>query len=68
MPYVTNKGADQPALFSDFVSSCLDSVIPILAKYKLSGLQLASVAEQAGLTHSWSQTPEDRIPRDAAQI
>ena len=40
MPYVNNKGADQPAhphsLISTFVVPCLDSIIPILAKSKVS--------------------------------
>ena len=35
MPYVNNKGADQPAhprsLISAFVVRCLDSIIPLLA-------------------------------------
>ena len=40
--YVNNKGADQPAhprsLISTFVVRCLDSIIPILAKSKMSRL------------------------------
>ena len=57
-----NKGADQPAhprsLISTFVVHYLDSIIPILAKSKFSRLYLVSVAEQAGLSHIWSQTPK----------
>ena len=52
-PYANNKGADRPArphsLISTFVGHYLDSIIPILAKSKISVLQLVSVAEQAGL-------------------
>ena len=54
MPYANNKGADQPAhrhsLISTFVVGCLESIIPILAKSKIS------VAEQAGLSLTWSET------------
>ena len=62
MPYTNNKGADQPAhprsLISAFVVRCLDSIIPLLAKSKISRLQLVSVAEQVGLCPTWSQTPK----------
>ena len=40
--YANNKGADQPAhpcsLISTFVLHCLDSIIPTLAKSKISRL------------------------------
>ena len=62
MPYANNIGADQPAhsrnLISPFVVCCLDSIIPILAKSKISRLWLVSVAEQASLSLTWSQTPK----------
>ena len=62
MPYVNNKGADQSAharsLISAFVVHCLDSTIPILAKSKISRLQLASEAEQASLSPTWSHNPK----------
>ena len=62
MPYANNKGADQPAhprsLISAFVVRCLDSVVPTLAKPKISSLYLASVAAQASLRLAWSQTPK----------
>ena len=35
---------------------CLDSIIPILAIAKISRLSLVSVAEQAGLSLTWSKT------------
>ena len=58
MPYVNSKGADQSAhpcnLVSAFVVHCQDSIILILAKSKISGLELVSEAEQAGLSLSWS--------------
>ena len=60
MPYANNKDADQPAhqlsLVSAFVVRCLDSIIPVLAKAKISTLKLVSSAEQAGLGLNWSQT------------
>ena len=38
--YTNNEGADQPAhsrsRISDFVVRCLDSIIPTLAKFKIS--------------------------------
>ena len=62
MPYANNKGTDQPAhprsLISAFVVRCLDSIIPVLAKSKFSRLWLVSVAEEVGLSLSWSQTPK----------
>ena len=49
-----NKGADQTvhlcSLTSTYVVHCLESIIPILTKFKISKLQLVSVAEQAGLS------------------
>ena len=42
MPYANNKGADQPAhtlsLISTFVVRCLDGIMSILAKSKISRL------------------------------
>ena len=42
LPYADNKGADQPAhlrnLISAFIVGCLDSIIPMLAKSKISRL------------------------------
>ena len=62
MPYANNKGADQPAhlhsLISTFVVRCLDSIIPLVSKPEISSLYLASVAEQASLCLTWSQTPK----------
>ena len=46
------------ALISAFAVFFLDSIIPLLAKFGLSRLLLASVAEQAGLSLTWSQTPK----------
>ena len=72
MPYANNKGADQPAhpssLISAFVVHCLDSQLSILSISKVSRPWLASVAEQASLSRTWSQTPEDRFSRDVAHI
>ena len=62
MPYANNKGADQPAhprsLISAFVVRCPHSIIHILDMSKISSLYLASLAAQAGLRLTWSQTPK----------
>ena len=60
--YANNKGADQPAhprsLISAFVVRFLDSIIPLVSLSEISRLSLASEAEQAGLSPTWSQTPK----------
>ena len=62
MPYSNNKGADQPMhpcnLISTFVICCLDSTISLVSIFKISRLQLASVAVQAGLRLTWSPIPK----------
>ena len=72
MQYANNKDADQPAhphsLISVFVISCLDSITPIVAISEISRLWLASVAEQAGLSPTWSDNPEDMFSHDEAQL
>ena len=72
MPYANKKGADQPvhlhSLISTFVVRCLDSIMSLASIFALTGLQPSSVAEQAGLSRNWSQTPEDKISRDVAQM
>ena len=72
MSYANNKGADQPAhprsLISAFVVRCLDSVMSLVSVTKISSLMLASVDEQAGLSLTWSETPEDTFSHDEAQV
>ena len=72
MSYAHNKDADQAvhprSLISAFVVRCLDSVMPLVSVTKLSSLVLASVAEQASLSLTWSETPEDTFSHDEAQI
>ena len=72
MPYANNKSADQPAhprsLISTFVVRCLDSMICILVISKVSRFWLASVAEQAGLSLTWSKISEDTFSRDEAHM
>ena len=72
MPYANNKGTDQSvhprSMISTFVVRCPDSMMPILAKPKFSRLKLVSVAEQAGLSQTWSQTPKDRFSCDVAHF
>ena len=58
MPYANNKGTDQPAhprsLISAFIVRCLDSIISQVSIVIIACLCLASVAEQAGLSRTWS--------------
>ena len=65
MPYANNKDADQPVhpccLISVFVVRCLDSIMPILAKSKISRLLLVCVAEQAGQSLTWSKPPRSQV-------
>ena len=62
LPYANNKGADQPAhlrnLISAFVIRCLDSIISLVSILAISWLSLASLAAQAGLCLTWSETPK----------
>ena len=46
------------SLISAFVVHHLDSIIPLLAISKISRPWLVSVAEQAGLSITWSLTPK----------
>ena len=59
---MNNQNTDQPAhlrsLVSAFVVRCIDSIIPLLAKPKISGPYLISVAEQAGSSLIWLQAPK----------
>ena len=61
LTYANNKVADQPAhprsLISDFVIRCLHSIIPQVIS-EISSLYLASLAVQAGLCLTCSQTPK----------
>ena len=72
MSYANNKGADQPAhprsLISAFVVRCLDNVMSLVSVSKISNLMLASVDEQASLSLTWSETPEDTFSHDEAQM
>ena len=68
-PYANNKGAEQSqCLISAFVICCLDSVIQVLNKSKMSRLLLVSVAEQASLSLTWWQTPQRQVFCDMAQL
>ena len=70
--HANNKGADQPvhprSLVSAIVVRCLDSVMSLVSVTKISSLMLASVAEQASLSLTWSETPEDTFSYDKSQI
>ena len=72
MSYANNKGADQPphprSLISAFVVGCLDSVMSLVSVIKISSLMLAAVAEQASLSLTWAETPEDTCSHDEAHL
>ena len=71
MLYVSNREQDSLrscAVWSAAVIHCLDSIMPLDTIPKISRLLLASVAEQAGSSLTWSQTSEDRFSRDVDQI
>ena len=56
------------SLISAFVVRCLDSVMSLVSVTKISSLMLASVAEQASLSLTWSETHEDTFSHDEAHI
>ena len=56
------------SLICAFVVRCLDNVMSLVSATKISSLTLASVAEQAGLSLTWSETPEDTFCHDEAQF
>ena len=62
LTYANNKGADRFAhprsLINAFVIHCLDSIISLVSIFEIPSLYLASVAAQAGLCLTWSQTPK----------
>ena len=70
MPYANNKEADQSAhphsLISVFIIRFLCSMLPLVSLSGIASLQLVSVAEQAGLSITWSHTTEDMVSRDVA--
>ena len=45
-------------MITTFVVRCLDSTIPLLAIAEISRPKLVFLAEQAGLSLNWSQTPK----------
>ena len=56
------------SLISTFVVCCLDSVMSLVSVTKISSLMLATAAEQASLSLTWSETPEDMFSHDEAQL
>ena len=56
------------SLISAFVVRCLDSVMSLVSVTKISSLMLATVAEQASLSLTWSETPEDMVSHDEAHM
>ena len=41
-----------------FIVRCLDNIISLVSISEISSIYLASVAEQAGLSPTWLQTPK----------
>ena len=72
MSYSNKKGADQPAhpcsLISAFVVRYLDSIISLDSIAEISRLYLASMVEQASLSLTWFETPEDTFCRVVAHL
>ena len=67
----TTKGQislSEHPLISTFVDRCLNNIVAILAKSKISKLLLASLADQVGLSLTWLQTPQDRFSRAIAHF
>ena len=56
------------SLINAFVVRCLDSIISLVSISKISSLYLASVAAQAGLSLTWSQTPKTGFSSDVDQL
>ena len=52
------------SLISAFLVRYLDCIIPILSISKVPRLSLACVAEQAGLSLTWSHTSRERFSHD----
>ena len=72
-PYSNNKGADLPAhlhsLISIFVAGLLDSITSIDTISEVSRLlHVASVAEQADLSLTWTHNSQGKFSHDEARI
>ena len=65
MTYIYEPGHEKTCLMS-YVK--IDSVMSLVSVTKISNLILASVTEQAGLSLTWSETPEDTFSHDEAQL
>ena len=72
MPYMNNKGTDQPAhprtLISAFVVRCLYRILTTLAAAIISRLWLASVAAQAVFSLTWPLTFKAGFSLDMAHM
>ena len=62
------SAAHPRSLISSLVIHCLDSVMSLVSATKISSLMLASVAEQASLSLTWSETPVDTFSHDEAHV
>ena len=60
--HANNKGADQTAHTRSLISACVirfcKSIVSELTTRKISIHQLVSVAEQAGMSLTWSEAPK----------
>ena len=63
--FANNKGAEQPAhsrsLISAFVIRLQERIISRLATSEISLFWLVSVAEETGLSFTFSETPKTRV-------
>ena len=72
MSYANNISADQPvhlrSRIGAFAVHCLDSIIPMIDKLKISRHWLVSVVRRVRLGLTWSETPKDKFSDDRPQV
>ena len=74
MSYANNKGAESVCASAQsdqqlfcFVR-CLDSTKPLVSMYEIASLEIATLAAQATLNLTWSETPEDTFSHDGVHV
>ena len=66
MPYGNKKGADQPAHLRIYAVWSVPLLFANTSSFYIWNFK--PVAEQAGLSLPWSQTPKNRFSRDKAHM
>ena len=56
------------SLISTFIVRCLDCITPLVITSEISRLLQVAVAEQTGLSHTWSKISEDTFSRAVAYL